>query len=226
MNTAMDEREEIEALLPWYVTGRLDAVEHRRVEAYLADHPDMAPLVILAREESEETIRSAEAFGTPSNASFDRLMAQVANEPRRAGVLSSLTPVFERIADWIASLSRPQLGAMAAAAALLLAVQAGVILHLASGPSKTQSYETASGDPAAVQEHGTFALVAFHPDATAVEIATLLTETEAQIIDGPKAGGIWRVRIAPEALPQAEAEQRLANFKSHSTIVGFASLTP
>jgi len=227
MNAARNEREEIEALLPWYVTGKLDAAEHRRVEQYLAEHPEMAPLVILAREESDETISSAEAFGGPSSASFDRLMTQVANEARRSPtVLSNVTQGLERIADWIGGLGRPQLGAMAVAAALLLAVQAGVILHLASGPTGGQSYETASGDTETASSQGTYALIAFHTDATAVEIATLLTDTGAQIVEGPKAGGIWRVRIADEALPQEEAEARLAAFKSHSNIVGFASLTP
>jgi hypothetical protein len=34
----IDEREEIEMLLPWYVTGRLEPVEMATVEAYLAAH--------------------------------------------------------------------------------------------------------------------------------------------------------------------------------------------
>ena len=50
MNATMDEREEIEALLPWFVTGKLAEAERVRVELYLAEHPDVARQVALARE--------------------------------------------------------------------------------------------------------------------------------------------------------------------------------
>ena len=43
------EREEIEMLLPWYVTGRLDRADRARVEGYLARHPDVAAQLDLVR---------------------------------------------------------------------------------------------------------------------------------------------------------------------------------
>jgi hypothetical protein len=224
MNTAMDDRQEIETLLPWFVTGKLDAADRQRVERYLRDHPDMQRQVVLAREESAETIAGAESLGAPSRASFDKLMAQVAAEPRRAGVLEAVSPYFERIADWITSLSRPQIGAMAAAAALVVAVQAASLVYLATGSSPSHTYETASGGGDAKADQGTFALVSFRPTATAAEVTAALAELNVQIVAGPKAGGIWRVRLSPEALAQDQAEARLAALRAKATVVGFVSL--
>lgn len=225
MNTAMDDRQEIETLLPWFVTGKLDAADRQRVERYLRDHPDMQRQVVLAREESAETVAGAESLGAPSRASFDRLMAQVAAQPRRqAGVLEAVAPYFERIADWITSLSRPQIGAMAAAAALVVAVQAASLVYLATGSSPSHTYETASGGGDAKADQGTFALVSFRPTATAAEVTAALAELNVQIVAGPKAGGIWRVRLSPEALAQDQAEARLAALRAKTTVVGFVSL--
>lgn len=225
MNTAMDEREEIETLLPWFVTGKLGTNDQYRVERYLREHPDMQRQVALAREENAETVAGAEGFGMPSRASFDRLMDQVAAQPRRrAGLLEGVTPLFERIADFITGLSRPQIGAMAAAAALVVAVQAASLVYLASGTSPSHTYETASGGSEVKADQGTFALVSFRPTATAAEVTAALAELNVQIVAGPRAGGIWRVRISPDALEQDQADSRLAALRAKSTVIGFVSL--
>jgi len=224
MSATMDEREEIEALLPWFVTGKLAQGERLRVERYLAEHPDVARQVVLAREESAETVAGAESFGTPSRASFDRLMVQIGQDERsRAGLMQGLAPYLERIADWIGGFSRVQLGGMAVAAAMLLAVQAAAVTYLVTGGAQT--YQTASGPSDAVPERGTFALVSFKPGATVLEIAAVLSEIGAQIVDGPKAGGIWRVRLSAEPLAPADAEGRTATLRARSAVVGFVSLT-
>lgn len=220
----MDDRQEIETLLPWFVTGKLDAADRQRVERYLRDHPDMQRQVVLAREESAETVAGAESLGAPSRASFERLLAQVAAEPRRTGVLEAVAPYFERIADWITSLSRPQIGAMAAAAALVVAVQAASLVYLATGSSPSHTYQTASGGSDAKADQGTFALVSFRPTATAADVTAALAELNMQIVAGPRAGGIWRVRLSPEALAQDQAEARLAALRAKATVIGFVSL--
>jgi anti-sigma factor RsiW len=225
MNTAMDDRQEIETLLPWFVTGKLDAPDRQRVERYLRDHPDMQRQVALAREEIAETVAGAEGFGMPSRASFDKLMTQVAAQPRRrAGVRETVTPYFERIADWITGLSRPQIGAMAAAAALVVAVQGASLVYLATGSSPSHTYQTASGGSDAKADQGTFALVSFRPTATAAEVTAALAELNVQIVAGPRAGGVWRVRLSPEALAEDQAEARLAALRARTTVVGFVSL--
>jgi anti-sigma factor RsiW len=220
----MNEREEIETLLPWFVTGKLAEAERVRVERYLAAHPDVARQVALAREERAETITGAESFGVPSRTSFDRLMAEVDRQERRqAGLLQSFAPYLERIADWIGGFSRVQLGGLAVAAALLLAVQAVTVTYLMTGGGAT--YQTASAPPDIAPERGTFALVSFRPTATAQEITAMLAEFGAQVVEGPKAGGIWRVRLSAEPLAAADAEARIASLRAKTAIVGFVSLS-
>ena len=72
------ERSEIELLLPWYVTGRLDAADKARVESFLAAHPDMKRQLALVREEQEQSAHSNEALGAPSRASLESMMASIA----------------------------------------------------------------------------------------------------------------------------------------------------
>jgi hypothetical protein len=219
--TTLDEREEIELLLPWYVTGKLSAAERQRVERFLADNPDIARQIELAREESAETVMSSEALGAPSAGSLDRLMQQVTAMPQRAGPMQILTGGLERLADWIGGLTRVQLGAVAVAAALLLAVQAGALLYMTERGSQT--YETASGPTETAGGAGTFAVVSFRPTASAADIAALLSEAGAQIVEGPKAGGLWRVRLSAERLADAETEAKIALLRSKSAVISFAS---
>ena len=40
------EREEIEMLLPWYESGTLDPADFKRVERYLAAHPEIMDMHI------------------------------------------------------------------------------------------------------------------------------------------------------------------------------------
>ena len=69
------EREEIEQLLPWYVTGRLDRAERSKVESYLRQHPDVAGQLNLIREERESAVNVNESLGYPASAMMERLMS-------------------------------------------------------------------------------------------------------------------------------------------------------
>lgn len=71
------EREEIEMLLPWYVTGKLDRADKGRVEAYLARHPHLSTQLDLMRAEREQSVLGNEALGAPPAAALDRLMASL-----------------------------------------------------------------------------------------------------------------------------------------------------
>ena len=175
------ERAEIEALLPWYVSGTLDREEEARVTRYLEAHPEMAPLVALTREERDETIAGNEEVGAPSRHALNRLMALIVGQ--------------------------------------------GVTLGVMMGPSDPGGYTTASGGTDAPTAAGTFALVRFAPGATAAAISEMLIDMEASIVDGPKAGGIYRLRIAATVLDEAAAKARLARVLARADLVTFAALT-
>lgn len=222
------EREEIEMLIPWLVTGRIAASDRARVEAYAARHPELRRQIEIAREEAAETVAGNEAIAGPSRAAFDRLMASVAADPRPTSlsvrVAGTAGGLIERFGDWLSGLGRPQLASLAGAAALLIAVQAGTIAYLASGTGST--YSTASGPGRSSVLEGTFALVSFRAEAPVGDVLRLLSSTGYQIVEGPRAGGLYRIRLSPSRLDQAALDEAIGKLKSATALVLFAAPAP
>jgi hypothetical protein len=185
-------REEIEKLLPWYVTGRLDRPDRNKVESYLRQHPDLAAQLSLIREERESTIHANEALAYPPPDMIERFMASLPSARSRArSARTRFWPIFTaptpRGVRWAA-----------AVASLIVIVQAGVIAGLVFRGGN-QDYREASG-PA---HTGSFsALIAFSDDATAASIARLLREFDANIVEGPKPGGVYKIRLRASTGPQ------------------------
>ena len=71
------EREEIEMLLPWYVTGNISDDDRARVDSYLADHPEIGRQLELAREEMDETVALNESLGTMPAGALDSLRSRL-----------------------------------------------------------------------------------------------------------------------------------------------------
>jgi hypothetical protein len=213
------ERDEMRALLAWHAAGTLDAKEAARLEAYLTAHPEMARHIELAREEMFEIIGGNEAAGAPAPGALARLMEAIEAEPRfhahqrRRKIVHGLS----RWSDWIAGLSPGRLATAAAVAGLVLLAQAASITWLLTWGAPV-TYETASGGKDAIEE-GTFALIGFTDNASAAAIGTLLSRLGASIVEGPKPGGLYRVRIAAQALPEAEAKALIDRIAGERDIV-------
>ena len=198
----LSERDEIEALLPWYVTGKLDAQSRARVERYMNAHPEVKAHLALAREEADVTISSNEAIAAPRPQAFDRLRASVAAAPRRKPLAAVLTELSDRFADWLADLAPPRLALAGAVAALLIVIQAAAIGTLVMERVSTPSYQTAAGDETPAK--GFELLVQFSEGATIGEITDLLKRLDGDIAGGPKAG-LYRVRFAGSKAGDEEA---------------------
>jgi hypothetical protein len=188
----LSERDEIEALLPWYVTGRLDAATRARVDRYMRDHPEAEHHLALAREESDATVTANEAIKAPGRAALDRLRASIAAAPRRKPLGAGLGTLAERFSDWLAGLAPPQLALAAAVAALLVLLQAAAIGALVLERAGAPTYQTAGGGQNT--EKSFELLVGFSDTATMGDIAALLKRLDAMVIDGPKAG-LYRLRL-------------------------------
>jgi hypothetical protein len=212
----LSERDEIEALLPWYVSGRLDAKSHARVERYMEAHPEVRAHLALAREEEDAAIAANEAIAAPGRDALDRLRASVAAAPRRKPVAGLLSQISDRFADWLAGFAPPQLAWAGAAAALVLALQAGVIAGLVMERVATPTYQTAGGGEERAGE-GLELLVGFSATATAQEITDLLTRLDAVVTDGPKAG-LYRLRF-PGAKDSDEDRKKAIEALNQSGIV-------
>ena len=205
------EREEIEMLLPWYVTGRLDPADLAKVEAYLAAHPEVARQLDLARAEQDETVAANEALGFPPAAATERIMAALPAARPGWAALRAVRGVLQQAGDLFVAPTANAVRWAAVAAAVLFAVQAVTIASLIN--ERAGTYQPASGSQAG---DGIAVLVTFADDAKASAISQLLTDFDATIVDGPKAGGVYKVRLrtedrspaAREALVRRLAERR------------------
>lgn len=185
----LSEREEVEALMPWYVSGKLDAGSRARVERYLETHPEDRAHLALVREESDATIATNEAIPAPGPEALNRLRASIATAPRRQLLWAQLS---ERLADWISDLAPPQLVLATAAAALVVMLQAAVIGALIVERTAAPDYQTASGED--TTSEGIELLVKFSETATAGDISAILEQINAVVVDGPRAG-LYRLRL-------------------------------
>lgn len=217
------EREEIEQLLPWHAAGTLSRRDAQRVEEALARDPELARHFELVREELSETIHVNETLGAPSTRALERLMAGIEAE---SGPARQAAPRFSLI-GWInermSALTPRTLAYAATGAALAIVLQFGVLtgiaVNRAIGPG---TFETASGPSTTVPAGaGSFALIAFAPDAGAGAMTAFLEQHNLTIVDGPRAGGIYRVRLAEKPLSKAEAEQVIERLRSDSAMVRF-----
>jgi len=186
----------------------------------------------LVRDEMVSTIHVNETLGAPSPRAMEKLFAAIDAEGVRKPVRSA--GLGARIAEFIASLTPRQVAYAAGAAALAIMLQAGLIGTMVIGERGQGTYQTASAQlPAA---DGSYALVRFAASASAGDIASLLEANRVSIVEGPRPGGLYRVRIA--ALPQGEQvqvrsldkapsatehrDQIIAKLRSATNLVSFA----
>jgi hypothetical protein len=223
MNTKTRERQEIEELLPWHAAGTLSRRDAQRVEQAIEGDADLARQFELVREEFSETIHLNETLGAPSARAIEKLMADIEKE---SGPARQTGPAFS-LSTWVAetfsALSPRTLTWATAAAALLIVVQAGILgsLYLGGGmPGSRGGYQTASKSPVSESVAGTFVLISFAPTATASDISGFLTANNLAVVDGPRAGGLYRVRIASTALSKDDANTVMGRLRENRGIVG------
>jgi len=208
------EREEIEMLLPWYVTGRLDAADLAKMEAYLAAHPEVARQLDLARTERDETVAANEALGLPSAGATARLMASLPAARPGWAAMRALRGGLQQVGDLLAAPTANAVRWAALAAAVLIAVQGIAIVSLLN--ERAGTYQTASGGQSG---DGIALLVTFADDAKATAISQLLTDLDGSIVDGPKAGGVYKIRLRTEDRSTAGREALMRRLAGRRDIV-------
>lgn len=216
-----DERDDIEMMLPWYVSGKLDNADRKRVEAFLASDPAMAKQLALIREERDAAVDANEAAGAPGGEALDRLMTSIEAEPARTAV-DTPAALWEWASRLVGAPVPAGLRWVAAAAVVVIAIQAVALGLLAtSGVMPGTRYQTATGE-AQSPAKGTFALIRFADKASAAEIAALLSDMDAVIVDGPKPDGIFKIRLSSSELAGAERDALLKKLLSNQTLVTYA----
>ncbi|HEV8391714.1 MAG TPA: hypothetical protein VGQ35_17820 [Dongiaceae bacterium] len=191
------EPQDVEELLPWYVTGRVSREEARGIEAALKTMPDLADKLAQVQREREAVSRAAETVEPAPPETLQRLLQQV--ETTRQWRVPRIENQGEA-GGWIkGALGRNVVWQAAFATACVAIVALGIRLYNPTGPGE---YGVAGNINGA---GGTTLLVTFRPDATAADIAALLTGLNATIIDGPKPGGAYMVQIPATEASDVEA---------------------
>jgi anti-sigma factor RsiW len=184
-------RDELEALLPFYLNGTLDGAELAEVEEWLANDP--AAMVALEEAEREFSATNAanEAIRPPADAlsRFSKALEREAGPARDAARPPWFAIAWQRLVGMPAGLA----WATAAVAVLLLAAQA---------------VRDFGGDQGGVEIAGTedqklpFALVVFKPDARMADIAAFFDKNDFVIVAGPLPGGMFKIGLPAKTVAE------------------------
>jgi hypothetical protein len=220
------DREEIEALLPWHAAGTLSRRDAQRVETALEQDQDLARQFELVREELGETIHLNETLGAPSARAMEKLFAGIEAEPQRRPRRSFDLAAF--IGERLSLFSPRTLAWSATAAVLAIVLQAGLLAGLYMGEPGSETpaaYRTASAPTRSFAPAGSYALIGFTAQASAADVTKFLEAHRAEIVEGPKPGGLYRIRIVQAALPKNDLAAIVKQMQDESKIVRFVAAT-
>jgi hypothetical protein len=195
-----DEPGEIEALLPWYAAGTLDARDVVRVEDALARDPQLVKQVAAIRDEYTETIYLNESLGAPSARALHKLFAAIDAEPARSPQNAASISLSQRMFGFFGSLSPRTLTWAASLGALALLLQAGVIgtvlMQKSPGTFQVASHQEAprSVTRSLGADKDAVLFVRFKPDARMSEITALLANYRASVVGN--SGDMFRLQFA------------------------------
>jgi hypothetical protein len=208
----------IEELLPWYAAGTLDAAATKRVEDALAREPGLQASLRLVHEDRDETITLNQNLGAPGPAAWARVLANAQAEPRKPTFAMRLAAIGAQIGSWVGLGPNPAPGRLAwvgVAALVVIALQGAAILSLlpsARGPA----YQTASQQSGAAE--GATAIVAFAPDASLTQVAELLQRRKASIVDGPRSGGLFTLRVGDKTMTKQQLDAIVAELRGEAIV--------
>ncbi len=208
-----------EALLPWYATERLSAEDQAQVERALAADGELRRRLALVRDEEADTIAVNESLGMPSGAAMDRLMSRIeayeVEHPRRV-------PITERALGWVSgmlsSLTPRTLAWSAAAAAIVICLQAGLLTGLVVDRQVGGQSKLASIDSKA-ESKGTYALVSFVGTVSMKDATAFLLDHHVSRLE-PNSTGMYRIKIADEKLTGEALNTKLAELRKQTNVVG------
>jgi anti-sigma factor RsiW len=222
-NAKQREPSEIELLLPWYAAGTLDQDEMRRVEAALASDPELASRYEWVRAEFAQETAIGDAAGEPSPGDAQTLFAKIDALPaRRHGQSANLSA---RIAEFLLSLSPRTLGWSAAAAALVILLQAGLLAGFVFQATNQGGYQTASA-PTTAPGEGSYVLIRFQPQVSVADITNFLETNKLSIVGGPAGGQLYKVRVASTKLAKADLARIVASLSlQNDKVIAFIAMT-
>lgn len=187
--TELENKQELEALLPFYLNGTLDAADKARLESALAEdqqlREELAFAEILQKQIQQLPEQSPGEFGLKRlQRSLNQQQQQDAEQKREQHTAQSKK-------GW---------QFVAIAASLMLVLQTVTVVQ------KSDDYRAASGNNT-VQNYTDTVSVTFTSDATELQIRQLLLEHNIVIINGPSAIGLYRLALTTDPVTSLQALQ-------------------
>ena len=149
------------------------------------------------------------------------MIGKAAAQPARAAARGP--DWVDRIKRLFAMPSSPALGILSAAAAIVILLQAAAIGTLVVAHYRGNFIE--AGGNGAV-DAGTTVVVRFADDATTAAIADAFSGLGVKIVDGPRGGRLFTVRIGPKDMGEGERERLIAALKARTDVVVFVTQRP
>ena len=205
--------DEIRSLLPWYVTGRLDATEHARVAAHMSACRECQEDLEFERR-LEVEVATVPIDVEQGWASMQRRMA-AARSSRSGGAF------IVRLGELPGRLWRggpPWLGWALAAQAALLVVAGGLTVRGTAPTTQPASYHALSSAPGAAAGN---VVVIFRPDTRESAMRHALVAADARLIDGPTAADAYVLHV-----PAAERAGALTGLRARHEVVLAQPLDP
>ena len=219
--------EEIRLLLPWYLSGKLDADELETVNRHLSECADCTGeleelrfmgAVMTEPDESLNSMIDMRLSEMESNI-MDRINAFEDSRvvEKRTASVPVQTSAWGKVLEFFEGFKLPlQMPAGVAALVLLqLAIIIGLAYKLYLG--EPEGYVVLSGPQETAA--GPMIIVSFVDTATEAQIREMLSEIDGRIIDGPKAGGLYVVELPAEGGSEKSVEQVIENLKSEKDVV-------
>jgi NAD(P)H-hydrate repair Nnr-like enzyme with NAD(P)H-hydrate epimerase domain len=148
-------------------------------------------------------------------------MAEISNDESSAPIFARAQAGFSQAIDGIFGMLSPSALRWSAAALVALLVGQAIVIGVLLGPGGNgpDQYRTATGQEGPVTT-GTYVLVRFNDTATAQQINQFLDQENAVIVDGPKPGGLYKIRISESNFSQQELKERLEKILSYRGTIG------
>jgi anti-sigma factor RsiW len=182
-------------LLPWFVTGRLDADDTARVEAHVAACPACRADLEHERALHDVVRQDARADAPDPAEGFQKLMARIGETER----------------------AFPAHATAVVAHALALAI-VGAALWRHTDRIDEAPYRTLSSDvrPTPSAAH---LRVVFAPGTTTQELAGILDKVDARIVDGPSPAGAYALTLTSGVPDEAAIAAKLSTLRADARVI-------
>jgi hypothetical protein len=184
--------DDAQRLLPWYVTGELDAEDLALVDGHLPDCAECR-----ADLELERRLMS-ELAALPLPEHEEAVMPAASLLPRRRPIRTALNELWQ-------NLTRPVAVGWALAAQAVLVVGAFSVVPFLARPVTYQALS--APQPVAATMTGNI-IVTFRPDLREQDLRRILNHMGARLVDGPTAADAYILRVSPEQRPAVLARLR------------------